>query len=236
MYVGVQQVVGMAMPVSAPVPDWQSRIAQSSAPVNMEEWLWACCCLPFANAKAKSDADKSNPVYNFCCWSPVGVYSYVRLGYRIPGTCGDDMGYSLLCTPCTVRRTMTETRIRGPIPNPAYGANMNQWHVSLFDCSPVELCETVFCTPCMTHEVRVALQPEAQQSCCFDALCIVPTSMYGQVRNNYGIITDIPIIEDTLLPLLCFPCALNRARKEARWQKSNHHTGGASIVETLLRK
>jgi hypothetical protein len=65
------------------------------------------------------------------------------------------------------------------------------------------------------------IQPEAQQSACFDAMCVLPQSMYGQVRHSYGIITDFPVCEDVCVPQVCFPCALNQAHKMTLWVKSN---------------
>eukprot|EP00658_Telonema_sp_P-2_P049367 TRINITY_DN37536_c0_g1_i3.p1 TRINITY_DN37536_c0_g1~~TRINITY_DN37536_c0_g1_i3.p1 ORF type:complete len:103 (+),score=32.16 TRINITY_DN37536_c0_g1_i3:123-431(+) len=68
--------------------------------------------------------------------------------------------------------------------------------------------------PCLAHNVHQNLQPKAD-SCCYDLLCLNPASMYGQVRNEYGIVTDFPVCEDVCLPLICAPCALNRAFKQS---------------------
>lgn len=233
----VAQAVGnfaQAMAPPPPPPEWTTRMTQHDGAVKCEDWLMACFCTPCAASVAKSRVDRSNPCYNFLCWSPIGGYSYVRLAYGIIGTCGDDMCYGIWCPWCTTRQMYTESNVRGSLSG-AYAANAGQWHFSLFDCTPCEICEVTFCFPCAVHEVRMNLpsQGAAIQSCCFDAMCVAPTSMYGQVRNDFGILSDFGPVEDVCLPIFCFPCTLNRARKEAVAQRMQG-TAVAGMASGLL--
>jgi len=207
-----------------PPPDWQSRLGQHSEPVEGGEWLFACCCPMCAAAAAKSKVDNSPACYNFFCWNPVAARSWIRMSYHITGVCGDDICYGTFCMPCVIRQLLTESRLRGPAVHPPYGppmqgANQGKWTHSLFDCSPPELCYAMVCPCCLAHEVRTGMQPEASQSCCFDAMFLLPTAMYGQVRNHYGILSDFPGIEDVTLPLVCAPCALIRASHQVEHVK-----------------
>ena len=219
----------------APSPEWTTRMTQHDGAVNTNDWLYSCFCTPCAAAQAKGNVDRTHPCYNFLCWTPIAGYSYVRLAYGINGTCGDDMMWGIFCPCCITRQMYTESNIRGGL-NGSYGANQGSWNHSLFDCTPCELCEATFCVPCVTHSVRTNLpnQDLAERSCCFDALCVMPTSLYGQVRNDYGILSDLGPVEDIFLPIICFPCALNRARKEASLQKSK--AGGGGLGSGLLSK
>jgi hypothetical protein len=215
-------------------PEWTTRMTQNDGAVKTEDWLLSCFCTPCAAASAKGRVDRSHPCYNFLCWTPIGGYSYVRLAYGIVGTCGDDLCYSIWCPCCTTRQMYTESNVRGGL-NGNYGANSGKWNVSLFDCTPCEMCEATACVLCTTHEVRMLLpsQAESAKSCCFDAMCVVPTAMYGQVRNDYGILSDCGPVEDIFLPIVCMPCALNRARKEALYQKA-HGTVAGGLGNALL--
>ena len=211
-----------------PSPRWATRLTQHSEPVTCGDLAFGCCCVPCAAAYSKGIADKTNPLFNLCCFTPCGSYSWVRHQYGIEGVCGDDLGHSVLCSCCTTRQAVTETRIRGTAPNAAgYGANSAEWAHSLFDCGLCDFCNICFCGPCVAHEIRRGLQPNAN-SCCFDFLCIPPCAMYGQVRHSYGIVTDFPICEDLCLPAVCFLCALNRARKQVNAVPLNGGGGGAS--------
>ena len=212
MLAGVASAVGRGSPNN----EWSTRLAQHDAQVPTNDWLMACFCLPCASASAKSKVDKSDCFTNFCCWTPVATTSYVRLSYGINGVCGDDLGYGLFCPCCTVRRTLTETNQRGFASNavpPEAGGNLKNWQVSLFDCGLLDFCEALVCAPCVAHNVRQMMQPTAD-SCCFDCLCVAPPAMYGLVRHRNGIISDCALAEDVCVPLICMPCALNRARKE----------------------
>lgn len=219
----------------APPAEWSTRMTQSDSAVKCGDWLFACFCTPCAAAMAKSKVDRSHPCYNFLCWTPIGGYSYVRLAYGIRGTCGDDMGWGIFCPCCVTRQMYTESNIRGGL-NGAYGANTGSWNFSLFDCTPCECCEATVCVLCQTHEIRKVLpsQGAAEESCCFDAFCVVPTSMYGQVRNDFGILSDFGAVEDVLLPLVCFPCALIRAKKEAQSQRAGGNMG--NMAQGMMQK
>lgn len=212
---------------------WTTRFLQHDEMVESGDILFACCCVPCASAKAKSTVDKSDCLYNFCCWTPGGAYQFIRLAYGIDGVCGDDLAWSCICPCLQIRQALTEGKRRGvalSVP-PQAGTNSIPWGVSLFDCSVCELCETTICFPCVTHTIHQHLQPKAD-SCCFDFCCIAPTSMYGQVRHHYGIISDVSCAEDLLLPVACFPCALNRARKELQRHSSMVHAAQAIVPGT----
>lgn len=225
LFAGVKAAMSNAMPQHAPPPPppmWHTRLTQHDSPAEMSHCLYAWCCPQCTAAAAKSKADKSHPCFNFMCFTPIGMMSWVRLGYHIPGVCGDDICYGMWCMPCMIRRIYTESIVRGPNNQPpTQGSNTNEWKATLFDCTPCELCNAAFCPCCVVHEIRQNLQPEAAESCCFDSMCILPTAMYGQVRHSYGIITDFPVCEDVCVPLACFPCALNQAHKMTMWVKSH---------------
>ena len=201
-------------------------MGQCDPPATQNDWLFAICCLPCASAVAKSNVDQSHPFYNFLCWTPVGVYSFVRMAYGIQGVCGDDLCYGIWCSPCATRRVYTESKTRGQLQGGAWGRNNGQWQKSLFNCTTCEFCESVVCVFCVSHEVRVNLQPEAAQSCWFDTFCVPPPAMYGQVRHTYGIQSDCDLCEDIFLPIVCMPCALNRARGESSFHKNQGSAGG----------
>ena len=221
-YIGQQQVK----------PNWSTRRTQHDAPVTTEDLLLGCCCIPCAAAYSKGIADKTNPFFNFCCFTPCGSYSWVRHQYGIEGVCGDDLGYGIFCACCNARQATTEARLRGPAPNAGtYGANSAEWAHSLFDCSLGDFCNIIFCAPCAVHSVRVGLQPGAE-SCCFDFMCIPPCAMYGQVRHSYGIVSDFGIVEDMCLPIVCYLCAFNRARKQVMSVPLN--AGGLPSVTGFL--
>ena len=194
---------------------WSTRKTQSTDPATMGECALSLFCLPCVSSMSKSRADKTHPLFNFLCFQPCMAYTYVRHLYNIGGPCGDDLAYGVLCTCCLVRQAATETRLRGAAPgSEGFGANVKEWDYSLFDCSCCELFRAICLMPCVAHSVHQNLQPKAD-SCCYDLLCLNPASMYGQVRNEYGIITDFPVCEDVCLPLVCAPCALNRAQKQS---------------------
>ncbi len=142
----------------------------------------------------------------------------MRHEYNIPGVCGDDLGYTLFCPFCVGRQILTESRLRGVSMQryaPVYGANTDRWNISLFDCDFCNCLSALVCPCCMTADIRVMLQPSAAQDGFINHCCIMPPAMYGQVRNHYGIISDVPFCEDVLLALVCYPCAIIRAKKEA---------------------
>lgn len=215
MYAGVGSAMQQQQFLQTQSNVWTTRFLQHDNGVECSDIMFSCFCLPCAAAKAKSNTDRSDCVYNFCCWTPAGVYHYVRNAYGIEGVCGDDLAWSVICPCFQVRQALTESKIRNVASSvpPQAGSNSIPWGVSLFDCSVCELCETALCAPCVTHSIHQHIQPKAD-SCCFDFLCIPPTAMYGQIRHHYGILSDMAYCEDLALPLICFPCALNRARKE----------------------
>ena len=214
MLAGVTQAT-MGVPSQ---PRWSTRLPQCSEPVLCEDWCLAVFCLPCTAAVAKSNSDRTNCAYNLVCWNPIASYSYVRHEYGINGVCGDDCCYGAWCAPCMVRQMYHESKVRKVSPwGGHYGSNAKlDWTFSLFDCGFCDLFRAFLCPCTIVHEIRSTLQPSSKPDHCFNYCCIMPTAMYGQVRNNAGIITDCPCLEDSLLPLLCFACALTRAKKEAQ--------------------
>ena len=208
-----------------PTDQWSTTMFQCTgvAPV---DWALACCCTPCAAAKAKSNADQSHPCYNFLCWTPLGGYSYTRLGYGIMGECGTDCMAGLFCMPCSTRQMLTEFNVRGSQPG-HFGGASREWHSSHWACSCTELCFAAVCPCCVTHTVRAMIQPEADQW--FDYCCVLPTSTYGLVRNTYGLevgmLPDMPCVEDIFYGGACYPCALARSQREAAWQRANQAAG-----------
>lgn len=209
-----------AAPPPPPPPMWNTRLTQCDPPAQGSECALAFFCTHCLQAITKSKVDNTECCYNIMCWQPIATYSFVRNAYGIPGTCGDDMGYGLLCMCCETRQIATEARLRGPVPF-RFGQKDSTWHVSLFDCTCCGFLQSVLFPMCVAHEVRSFLQPAVAPDTCFDCLCLIPFSMYGQARHQYNIISDCPLAEDILLPLVCYPCALNQARHEAQWQLQN---------------
>jgi hypothetical protein len=208
-----------------PTDEWGTKLFQCDG-VENEQWAFALCCTPCAAAKAKSVADESHPCFNFFCWSPIGVYSYVRHAYNIKGECGNDCMAGIFCMPCVARQAYTESGARGALRG-RYGQSGKDWQTSLFACSCTELFYAMFCFMCATHTTRELMQPGSDK--CFDWFCVAPTSMYGTVRNTYGLTSECegnPWVEDIAAGFFCMPCALARAQREAIYQKANAATGG----------
>ena len=200
------------------------------------DWLYATLAYPCAGATAKSSQDHSDFLYNLLCvsLSPVALYSTVRLHYSIQGDCGEDILYGACCFPCLIRQTLHEVRHRGPLPNGKYGAAADDWHFGLTQCECVEFT-TALLLPCVvSNTIRKVLQPSSDTW--FNLLCLVPCSMYGAVRHTYGIRSEFPspVCEDVGLGLVCYPCALSRAAKEAPYQRTTGRVGSA--IETAHRK
>lgn len=215
----IQQQLPMPGQMGVPMMDprqWSTRIAQTSPPSTMGECCFSLWCLPISAAMAKSKVDNTYCCFNFLCFSPCSAAQFIRYEYGVAGVCGDDFCYGLMCSWCVVRRAATEARLRGGLPphGGQYGADNMLWSTSLFDCSFCELCSACFCPFSTAHAVHTALQPAAD-SCCYDFFCTPPTAWYGQTRAMYGIVSDFPCLEDVVLPIFCFPCALNRAHKQA---------------------
>jgi len=218
MMVGAQVAIQQKVGGQAPTNKWSTRLCQHSNPVISDDLCWGWLIAPCASARSKANVDGSNCCYNLLCWTPIGSYSYVRHEYGILGTCGDDIGNAFFAFPCASRQIYTEARLRGKSGAPDsrfYGANAEEWRSSLFGCSCCAFLQAVFCSFCVTNDVRKILQPSASDDTFFNCCCILPTSVYGQVRNHYGIVSDWGILEDLFLPVICFPCALIRARNEA---------------------
>jgi hypothetical protein len=209
------------MPVMGTNDKWTTRMGQCDDSAPMPHWLCSIFCLPCGMAKAKSTVDGSHPCYNVLCWTPVGTTSYVRLGYGIKGECGEDCAKALLCPCCNARQVYSEAELRGALRGD-FGLGTNEWKSgSLFACTAGELCMAIICPCLVVHKVRSMLQPGSDTY--FDCCCILPTAMYGLVRNTYGLTSecpDFPCLEDILVPLVCYPCALARARREADLQKT----------------
>ena len=201
--------------------DWSTRVSQCSQPSTTEDCLCGLFCCPCAFATAKSNVDKSSACYDILCWNPIAIRNYVRHEYGIPGVCGDDIGYTLFCPFCVGRQVITESKLRGLSMQayaPMYGANTSNWNKSLFDCDFCNCVSAMMCPCCMAADIRAMLQPSAAQDGCINHCCIAPTAMYGQVRNHYGIVSDVGFCEDVLLALVCYPCAIIRAKKEASYR------------------
>lgn len=227
----MNQVMGQAqaLPPPPPPPQWSTRLTQCDQPARTEDWCFACFCPQCAQSSAKSSTDRSDCIFNFCCFHPIGSYSHVRHAYGIPGSCGDDLGYGLFCMPCATRRILTEARVKG-LSYGTYGANNQQWQNTLFGCTCCELLEAAICPCLVVHQTRGLLQPGSREDCCFNSFCILPTSTYGQVRHHYNLISDCPLLEDLCLPLVCFPCTLNQARREALYHQASRPLGAPQAV------
>ena len=198
--------------------DWSTRVSQCSVPSTTEDCLCGLFCCPCAFASAKSTSDNTSACYDFLCWNPIANRNYVRHEYGIPGVCGDDLGYTMFCPFCVGRQILTESKLRGRSQQryaAVYGANTDRWNISLFDCDVCNCLSALVCPCCITADIRVLLQPSAAQDGCINHCCIMPTAMYGQVRNHYGIVSDVPFCEDVFMSMFCYPCAIIRAKKEA---------------------
>ena len=200
-----------------PTEQWGSTIGECKEPAKTKHWLYSIFCTPCAAAYAKSQVDKSNPVFNFFCFYPVGNYSMVRHHYNIMGTPCKDVLYGWFCMPCATRQIYTESEIRGNLQG-RYGDNTGSWSAELFQCDCQEFWMAACCPFLVAHDIRVRMHPNTDK--CFDCLCTIPFSMYGQVRHTYGINSEWPhaTCEDCGLGLFFYPCALNRAQREAAYQ------------------
>lgn len=212
---------------AAPTEQWKTKPFQCEG-VKNEDWLYAVFCPVCAAAHAKSKVDQTHPIFNFFCFTPIGSYSMVRHSYGILGECGEDCLYGGLCTFCGVRQIWSEANIRGPIPG-KYGQLTGQWSTELFQCECAELAKAAFCPFLVAHEVRALIHPQTNNW--FDCFCLIPTSMYGQVRNTYGIGSEWnPVCEDLVVGAACYPCALNRALREAVYQRTLAATATVSGI------
>jgi hypothetical protein len=223
----IHQVANMVGALEQPAErDWTTRMTQHDVPVVGEDILCGFCCTPCAMAIAMEKQEKQNALHNLLCWvvSPPAALSWFRVNYNIKGECGEDICYSLICPCCSAKQMYTEARLHGPLQG-VIGTNSHNWQTGIFACGCMEICYALFCPCCMVNPLRLILQGKSQ-SYCFDCFCIPPCALYGAVRNRYGLISDCACIEDTFLPLICFPCALARADREARWQVANGYRAG----------
>lgn len=239
MISGATVAVGAAT-TAAPSNQWTTKLHQCDQ-VPPPHWLLAIFCLPCAAAKAKSKVDQSNPFFNFMCWTPVGTYSFVRASYNIVGDGGEDCCNGGICMPCGTRQVFTEASQLGPLAGGSYGQTTNAWTAPLFECQGSECAMATFC-PCMVSSaIRVLMQPSTSGDKWFNLLCVVPTGWYGQVRHTAGIGSEWPhpVMEDLIVGSFCYPCALNRAQKEAtayraKQAASSAVSKGVSAVSNMI--
>ena len=89
--------------------------------------LLNCCSAGFVNclgaflgcssclvASARNDYDGSNCCFNFCCVSEPAARNIIRSGYKINGSCGEDIIVGICCAPCSAIQLVSEIRERGP--------------------------------------------------------------------------------------------------------------------------
>ena len=78
-----------------------------------------------------------------------------------------------------------------------------------------------------SNSIRKILHPHSDTW--FNMLCLVPCSMYGVVRNTYGIRSEFPspVCEDVGVGLVCYPCALSRAARDVGPLKATTMATGA---------
>uniref|UniRef100_A0A7S1PR85 Uncharacterized protein n=1 Tax=Neobodo designis TaxID=312471 RepID=A0A7S1PR85_NEODS len=226
-------------------PKWSTRMGQCDPPATCEQWAFSCFCHQCAAAKSKTLTDGSDICYNFFCWHWIGGMSYVRREYGIKGSCGDDLMCGLFCIPCLVRRGLTESELRGVVQSPYRTPGQQpdrEWATTLFACGCCEFFEALLCPFCVAHYTRNLLQPyEERGDCCFDMMCLIPFAMYGQARHRYGIVAEFGCIEDICVPVVCYPCAIAQARREAEWRLLNTPhvygmTAAQGVGQTVLGK
>jgi len=226
----------VASAVSAPPPpkNWSTTLTQCEG-TKVEHWLFACFCTPIAAACSKSHVDQSNQLFNAFCYTPLGNYNHVRLAYNIIGDCQQDLVNGLLCMPCGVRQMYSESSqigsassginlpampqsIASAASNAIVQSSSSAWTTDLFTClNAAEFCWAVWC-PCVVSDMtRSAMLPNASEKW-FNRLCIIPCSQYGQTRHtlNIGSEWPHPTCEDCAVGLFFYPCALNRANREAQ--------------------
>jgi Cys-rich protein (TIGR01571 family) len=76
--------------------------------------FYAFCCPCCAGARARSDYDSSNCLFNFCCISAPLLVSIVREGYGIGGNCVGDVLLGTFLPCCAIHRIQQEIAARGP--------------------------------------------------------------------------------------------------------------------------
>ncbi|CUG92520.1 Hypothetical protein, putative [Bodo saltans] len=193
-------------------------------------WYYAIFCPVCTAAIAKSNMDQSSPVYNVFCVPPCVTYSYLRLGYNLKGSWQTDCINGFLCAPCGARQAYTESKKKGHIAG-HYGLQDQQWSSELFRCDDLqEVVKALFCPCIVAHDIRTMIQPTAHPA--FDYPCLFPVAMYGIIRNMFGITSEWPhpALEDAGVGCFLYPCALNRALREAAYQKTVNATNAVAGV------
>jgi hypothetical protein len=207
-------IPGMTAQIGGQHNDWSTRATQCDPPADMQEWFLAMLCFQCAQASAKSKADGTHCFYNLLCWHHGGTVNWIRRGYGIQGTCGDDMAWSILCYPCAVRRVLTESKVRGQW-RQIGNSTQDNWLATTFGCSFCGIVQATICPFCVAHEARLILQPQpGSDDMCFDWMCLIPFALYGLVRHAFNLRSDCGLLEDVAFPLILYPCALDRARRE----------------------
>lgn len=210
---------------------WSTKPSEcDESTVPSSHWYLSVFCPNCIAAKSKANMDQSNTWFNFLCLPPPVSYSYVRLGYNLEGSWKSDCVNGCLCWPCGVRQVYTESTKRGTIAG-KYGQLSQQWSSQLTQCDDLqEVAKAIFCPCAVSHLIRSMIQPGAHPA--FDYFCLPPTAMYGIVRNTYGIGSEWPhpAMEDVFVGLFFYPCALNRALREATYQKTVNATNAVAGV------
>jgi hypothetical protein len=220
-----------AITVTMRSEEWTSTATECNEEVvPRSHWYYAVFCPVCTAAVAKSNMDQSSPVYNVFCVPPCVTYSYLRLGYNLKGSWQTDCTHGFLCAPCGARQAYTESKKRGTIAG-HYGLQDQQWSSELFRCDDLqEVVKALFCPCIVAHDIRTMIQPTAHPA--FDYPCLFPVAMYGIVRNMFGITSEWPhpALEDAGVGCFLYPCALNRALREAAYQKTVNATNAVAGV------
>lgn len=77
-------------------------------------FMYGLCCPQCAIAQARQEYDSTPCCQSFCCQSPVGVRSIIRVGYNIEGGCCGDILATACCLHCVACQLLNEVRARGP--------------------------------------------------------------------------------------------------------------------------
>lgn len=214
-----------------PEPKWASTLSEcDEEKVPSRHWYLSVLCTPCAAAQARSNVDQSHVVFNILCVPPPASYSYIRQLYGISGSWTEDCTHGVCCSMCSTRQAYSESHIRKQVPG-KYGQTSQQWSSKLLhwdDCG--EVLKATFCPCIVAYDIHKMMQSSA--SMYFDYCCVLPTSMYGTVRNTYGIGSEWPhpVLEDVAVGCVLYPCALNRALREAAYQKTINATNAVAGV------
>jgi hypothetical protein len=214
------------------IGSWNSTLSDCSdkAPL-IPDWILACFCTLCQAARGKAQSDLTSPVFNVLCFSPCGSYSFVREAYNIAGDGLSDCLVGFFCCVCASRQLFHEGNTRGCTAG-KFGQRSHSWSSPLCGFGDFQEFLNALCCPCLvTHETRQTLQFRSEEKW-FDRLCLLPTSMYGQTRNTFGIAPECchALCDDVVVALLCCPCAVARARREAAYQNTLHATSAAGGI------